>query len=525
MVACILSSCNDPASERAAADADSPVNRLPTATPGTAKSGPHDEPGFKLAEKWCVTCHLLPEPGDLPRERWPYMIKWMGVYLGYPNVDDDIKNLIYPTLVPTQPSVTREELGAIEAYYVTHAPEQVPPAFPRDRPLPVSKLFTPQPWPGYGRPKTVSLVLIDAARRRLYLGPAEPALVHIFSADGRLLNKVNCNSNPAVDMRPTADGFDVVLMGNLERDVRQGTVHSIVGTGSTPGPLRATRIVEGFYRTSGADWGDLDGDGHDDLVLAGFGDYADGALSWFAVKPGADAVRHDLRIGSGALDAVIDDVDRDGDRDIVSIIAQGHQEMLWFENNGQAAFEPHLLSKERPGMGYNAFQWVDFDGDGDEDILAVAGNNMEMFDPPLKPMHGVYVYLQTGAMRFERAHFLRMDGATKALAGDYDGDGDMDIAAISAYPDWRADPPVVFALFMNDGQGQFTASTIPPAFAGQPITMDAGDLDGDGDLDIVIGGANWAPMLPEPLLATATEQIRQAPAVVVLWNQSSARGR
>ncbi|MEX2171178.1 MAG: VCBS repeat-containing protein [Pirellulales bacterium] len=525
LTALALSSCGEPTSQRDTAGADKPKLAPLPADQSPSTTGLTVEQIRTLVGKWCGACHMPPDPGDLPRERWPYMIKWMGVYLGHPNSDEDIKNLIYPTLVPTQPSITREELDAIEAYYVDAAPVEIAPAFPRDQSLPITTLFRPEHWPGYDRPLTVSLVKIDAERRHLYLGPADPALVHLFSADGKLLNKVNCSQNQAVEVRPTDEGFDLVLMGNLEIDVGQGTAHKISVTGMRIGPLRAERIVEGFHRTSGAAWGDLDGDGNEDIVMAGFGDYADGALAWFAVKPGQESVRHDLRVGSGTLDAVIDDVDHDGDLDILSIVAQGHQEMWWFENDGKGNFQPHLLWKERPGMGYNAFQWIDFDGDGDKDIIAVAGNNMEMADPPLKSMHGVYVYVQTAPMQFTKTHFLRMDGATKALAGDYDGDGDLDIAAISAYPDWRADSPVVFVLFTNEGEGQFTPSTIPAAFSGQPITMDAGDLDSDGDLDIVLGGAKWAPLLPEPLLTKASEQIRTAPAVVLLRNQSAPSDR
>jgi hypothetical protein len=525
LFALMLTSCGEPTSQRISKGTDSSVGDRAPSQQNKPSDASETDRGRSLAAKWCSTCHKLPVPGDLPLQSWPYMIKWMGNYLGHPNLDDDVKNLVATKLIPTQPAITREELSAIQAYYESEAPEEIIPAFPRNKPLSITKLFYPEHWPGYDRPITISLVKIDSERQQLYLGPADPALVHLFSADGKLLNKVNCSQNQAVDVRPMSIGFDLVLMGNLEKDMGQGTVHRILTSGTRSGPLRAERIVEGFHRTSGAAWGDLDGDGTEDVVLAGFGDYADGALSWFSVKPGQEAIRHDLRPGSGALDAVIDDVDVDGDLDILSIVAQGHQEMLWFENDGKGEFQTHILWKEQPGIGYNAFQWVDFDGDGKKDIVAVAGNNMEMNDPPLKPLHGIYVHLQTAPMQFTKTHFIRMDGATKALAGDYDADGDMDLVAISAYPDWRADQPVVFALFTNDGVGKFTPSTIPAAFSGQPITMDAGDLDGDGDLDLVIGGATWAPLLTEPLLSKASDQIREAPAVVLLRNKSAGDGQ
>lgn len=479
----------------------------------------HDS-GRALAARWCGNCHLPPEPGDLPRGRWPYVIKWMGNYLGHPCEDDDVKKLIYPTLVATKPFITRDELAAIENYYVAEAPEHVEPAFPRDRPLPVTSLFKPVRWGGYPQAVTVSLVAIDSPRQRLYVGTADDSFLRIFSSDGSLFKRINCDQNQAVEVRPTSIGVDVALIGDIGVDLGRGTVHKIFGVGDLPGQLSASRIVTGFHRTSGAAWGDLDNDGDEDVVLAGFGDYADGALSWFAAQRGEEPIRRDLRVGSGALDAVVDDVDQDGDLDVLSIIAQGHQEMLWFENDGKGHFQTRQLWKERSILGYNSFQWIDFNGNGKKDLIVASGNNMEMLDPPLKPAHGVYVYLQTGPMQFTKTHFLRMDGATKALAHDYDNDGDFDVAAISAYPDWRAESPVAFALFTNERQGQFTPSTIPAEFSGQPITMDAGDLDGDGDLDLALGCAGWKPLLPEPWHSKADERIQNAPSVVVLWNQS-----
>lgn len=494
-----------------------------SSSPSSADDGKlSGNPGHALAVRWCGNCHLAPEPGDLPRERWPYIVKWMGNYLGYPNTDDDVKKLIYPTLVATKPFITRDELRLIEEYYVNNAPEQIAPAFPRDKALPLTTTFQAAPWPRSPQAITISMVAIDPPRRRLYVGTLDDSSLRLFGDHGRLLTRINCDNNQPAEVRPTKDGFDLALFGDLGVDLRHGTVQKIHGTGDTPGPLSAARTVTGFHRTSGAAWGDLDGDGHEDVALAGFGDYADGALSWFQIRPGEEPIRRDLRIGSGALDAVIDDVDADGDLDVLSLVAQGHQEMLWFENDGKGRFQSHLLWKERPILGYNSFQWTDFDGDGKKDLIVASGNNMEMADPPLKPVHGVYVYLQTGPMQFEKKHFLRLDGAMKALAGDYDNDGDSDVVAISAYPDWRSNSPVAFALFTNEGNGKFTPSTIPAPLSGQPITMDAGDLDGDGDLDVVLGGASWKPLLPEPLQSQAVDHIAKVPAVVMLWNQTKS---
>jgi FG-GAP-like repeat len=476
--------------------------------------------GRLLAAKWCINCHLLPHPSDLPREKWPLVIKWMGNYLGHINRDRDIENLIYPSLVATQETVTRSELDAILAYYLSEAPEHIAPAIPRNEALPITSLLYPEAWPGYEQAETISLVKIDAFAGRLYVGSVSDSYMRIFAHDGQLIRKINCSQNQAGDIHPFADGFDLVLMGEIGRDSQQGTVHRIVGVGKTDGALRAARLITGFHRTSGADWGDLDGDGVDDIVLAGFGDYAFGALAWFKVRPGEEGVRHDLRLGSGTLDVVIDDVDHDGDQDILAIVAQGHQEMVWFENIGDGQFTAHTLWKQRPTYGYNGFQWTDFDGDGDKDIVVASGNNMEMPDPPMKDVHGIYVYLQTAPLQFSQSIFLRMDGVTKAHASDFDRDGDLDVAAISAYPDWRSKHPASFVLFTNEGNGHFQPATISPLFSGQAITMDVGDMDGDGDSDLVLGNANWPPLLTEPLLNRAKRHIERVPPVVLLRNQT-----
>jgi hypothetical protein len=124
------------------------------------------------------------------------------------------------------------------------------------------------------------------------------------------------------------------------------------------------------------------------------------------------------------------------------------------------------------------------------DLLVVNGNNMEIKNAPLKPYHGIRVLFQKEeVLEFEERHFYPMHGAIKAIAEDFDLDGDLDMAAIAFYPDWSLDNPRTFVCLENKGAQRLQPSVPAKGHWGSWMTMDAGDFNLDGFPDILLGGA------------------------------------
>ena len=72
-------------------------------------------------------------------------------------------------------------------------------------------------------------------------------------------------------------------------------------------------------------------------------------------------------------------------------------------------------------------------------------------------------------------------------AGDFDQDGDQDMAMIAFFSE--PDPQESFLYFENKGKWQFQVYSVnlPPA---KWLVMEAGDVDRDGDLDLILGNLN-----------------------------------
>jgi FG-GAP-like repeat len=87
-----------------------------------------------------------------------------------------------------------------------------------------------------------------------------------------------------------------------------------------------------------------------------------------------------------------------------------------------------------------------------------------------------------GARTFERVLLLEAKGETSAgvSLGDIDGDGDLDII-LAKGRHW----PLLALILRNDGKGRFTTETLSER-PDRTYSAALADIDGDGDLDIIV---------------------------------------
>ena len=162
------------------------------------------------------------------------------------------------------------------------------------------------------------------------------------------------------------------------------------------------------------DAGDLDGDGDVDVVSAS---YNDGKIAWYA-NNGSGAFTENL-VGTleGAEHAVLVDLDKDGDLDILASGLTGG--CAWYENNGHGVFTPHLLFAATSDIWYYSVRAIDMDGDGDKDIVLENRDGTSYFTS---------WYENDGHQNFGAPHVIVAKADRGLWPADYDGDGDIDIA-------------------------------------------------------------------------------------------------
>ena len=512
-----------------AANSTGPKPILPLAKAGDGRQSPLSQidnmkVGREVAQQVCSTCHIFPEPDIADRFTWANeILPRMNDWLGYGTVnwknEPGGDQVIASGKVPTSPVISFVDYKIIHSYYLGTAPIKAKPQPPKPEVQIGLKHFRiRQTNYRLGQPMT-TLVKIDEKEHVIFVGDGQTKKLGIVRADGTVAASLDM-PNPIVHLQPRTDGYIATMIGSVfPSDKAEGEIVRLLGpNNSAKNASDVTKVLlTGLRRPVETVVADLNQDGREDLVIATYGNIL-GRFSWYEQKPDGSYEEHILSDRPGAVGAKVYDFDGDGRPDIVVAMAQAQEGITLFLNRGNGKFEEKIITQQHPAWGTSHIELVDFDKDGKADLLVTNGDNGDtsMFSNCLKPYHGIRLYQNDGKGNFHEAWFYPMYGAYRAIAKDFDLDGDMDVAAIAFFPDYLGSFKESFTYLENIGNNQFKPYTFTESIAGRWITMDAGDIDGDGAPDIVLGAFNRSFADVPELLGKTWEE--KGPSIMILEN-------
>ncbi len=223
------------------------------------------------------------------------------------------------------------------------------------------------------------------------------------------------------------------------------------------------------------DWADYNLDGINDLFV--IGEIANGKSVSYLYKGNrtTNLIRIAVNI-PGYKDGSVEwgDFDRDGDPDLlITGQEKGKAISRIYRNDRKNRFVN--INAQLPGVAYGVGKWCDFDNDGDLDVIVSGTENSGM--------------VITELFRNDKGKFIPMNLGFSNLRlsdiawGDYDNDGDMDLAINGETQSGKFETK----LYKNNLNISFSPA-FPDFVDVRSGSLDWGDMDHDGDLDLLVTG-------------------------------------
>ena len=310
----------------------------------------------------------------------------------------------------------------------------------------------------------------------------KPSRVLLNAGDGTFPTSIELpgstqktSSIAAADM--DGDGDLDVLLGN------DGGVSRVMHNSNYVASRMSIELPAKSDNTLSIAAADVDGDGDLDVLL---GNYGEPSRVLFNAGDGTFPTSIELPSGNAATWSIAAaDMDGDGDLDVLLGNYDGKPSRVLL-NAGDGTF-PTSMELSGGGAITSSIAAADVDGDGDLDLLLVN------YGSPSR------VLFNAGDGTFPTS--IELPGpilSSSIAAADVDGDGDLDLL-LGSY----RNPSQVL---LNAGNGTFPTSMDLPGGSAFTISIAAADVDGDGDLDVLLGNygeANYPGTKPSRVLLNA----------------------
>ena len=514
-----IASCkNEPATPSAeASDTTLSVNELVKPPPGPTVPNTSD-PATTLVQVHCSRCHVLPDPAQLSKKLWVNkVLPEMGCYLGMQhhipqylpfvengNTAEEAQLFKSRALYPNQALIKPQEWDLIVGWFLKNSPETLPQSNNVEPPtLPQGKFEASFIGPRNPSPES-TLLKIDTANHRFITSDATKNTLTLHDQTGNILSSTTGPSPFTVARLDSPKlGQQFIAVGTLiPNDSINGSLWT-APTGEKFGTLTQSNFPL-LKRPVAAVWHDLDQDGREEIVVAEYGNKT-GQLSLFHQE--SDDTWHQVTLNqlSGNIAIKVSDMNHDGMDDLIVLRAQETEDLLIYYNTGDLKFlESHVL-KFPPYWGSSSFDLDDLNKDGHLDLILANGDNADN-TPVLKNFHGVHIFFNDKKGGFNFKQTFPFHGAYGVRALDYDLDGDLDLICFSTFPDFQSDQASI-RIIEQTAPLAFKTYSIPQSKSSRWIVMDVGDLDGDGDQDILFGANIPSPSAVPELIENRAKSL------------------
>ncbi len=447
-----------------------------------------------LYERQCSSCHLAPSIAHLPKDIWatkilPDMGARMGMQdstfnplggVSYEEATAIFKSGIYPP----KPTMSQKDWKSLQEYIIAMAPDTLESINNSSKSTELNQFI----------PKSVSLdehkgsfityLKYSRENNELFVGDIQGNLKS-YNPTNHTTTNIKQYSSAVVDYSVKNEMSYATIIGKLDpSEIPSGNIVTVKNDA-------IKNIPETFHRPVHNLVIDLNKNGHDELVVSEFGNLT-GRLSLLYKDVNGTYKKKVLLNQPGTIRVLSKDMDKDGKNDLIALTSQGDETITILYQQDNLSFIPEKVLRFSPVYGTSWFELIDFDGDGDDDIITVNGDNADK-SYVQKPYHGMRIHINDGSNNFEEKYFYPLHGATRLIARDFDQDGDIDFGLLSTFPDYENHPEFSFVYLENLSASTFDFSpfTFKNSNQGRWFLIDAGDIDNDGDEDIILSSFTY----------------------------------